>query len=119
MEERRSEPRRPAGQNLSLQVLGNRRITVPAQLLDCSQGGAGLEVAIYVSPGTLVRLDFENELWLGEVAHCEPRPRGYTLGVRVEQRLSHLVELQAQFQRLDWWQSQGIENKALTQSAVR
>lgn len=119
MEERRSGPRWPAATTVRLQVLGPQRIALPAQLLDYSDWGACVEVSLYVSPGTLVRLDFEDELWLGEVAHCQPRPGVYALGLRVEQRLAHLQELRTLFQGHDWWHSQSIEKPTLTRSVTR
>jgi hypothetical protein len=119
MEDRRSEARWPTENNVLLQVLGRQRLAIPAQLRDYSDRGAGVGCGMYVAPGTLVRLDFEDELWLGEVVHCERTHSDYTLGLRVEQRLANLRELHSRFQRLDERWSQCVVKTGLMQNATR
>jgi hypothetical protein len=119
MEERRTTARRATQRTLQLQVLGSGEPPAPAQLLEVSQGGAGLEAAAAVLPGCLVRLDFDDELWLGEVVHCCAKGTRWALGIRVEQRLSHLTQLRALMHRLDWGQAQPLEKESVTLRAAR
>lgn len=70
--------------------------------VDMSLAGACFRVATEVAPGTLVRIESGDSLWLGEVVHCRAEADAFLIGTHFEHSVIGLGQLQRTLQRLDW-----------------
>jgi hypothetical protein len=74
---------------------------IPAQLIDWSDRGMRLLTDQALAPGTPVRIDWQDQLVLGEVCHCQPAtPTGFSIGLRLHQMLNGLDRLRQLSRRL-------------------
>jgi hypothetical protein len=89
----RREVRVQANQSVSITVLGEPDIRIPALIRNISGKGLGLEVQGPVFPGTLLRVDLQDALLLGEVIYCRRDESSYYVGVELEHSLCGLGEL--------------------------
>jgi hypothetical protein len=111
--DRRSTTRHPIAHGLAADYV--LRVTVlsadgasdrvfAAHLADWSDGGMRLTAAEPLAPGTPVRVDWDDQLALGEVCHCSSLatdvPGGYAIGLRVQQMLTGLDSLRRLADRL-------------------
>lgn len=120
MLERRLDPREPRNSSVRVMVLGkDPGESLSARLLDSTSGSAGLLLPSPIPPGTLVRLDSDDEFSLGEVVRCQKTPAGFAIGVRVEQTLSNLAQLRNLFRRLDWFSPQKSDKEPVMRHAAR
>jgi len=106
--DRRSTPRQPLAQHqqanvrlTSLSAEGTSPAGVAARVCEWSASGMRLTTGEAIAPGTPVRVDWPDQLALGEVCHCaELEPGCFTVGLRVKQVLSGLASLRALSARL-------------------
>lgn len=61
---------------------------VPVTLVDISEGGLCAVSQQALPTNTLVSLDLDEHLFLGEVCYCNPLPAGFAIGVR----LKHILD---------------------------
>lgn len=47
-----------------------------------------------LAPGTLVRVDWNRTMFLGEVCYAQPQGSGFALGLRLEHSLLHTESLE-------------------------
>lgn len=97
----RSEPRFSslAPTNASLRILddgsGSRgRAAQPVEVVNLSGSGLRLRATQAQPAGTLVRIDCDDVMLLGEVCYCEPEGSQYAMGVRLEHSLVHTESLE-------------------------
>lgn len=106
--ERRSTPRHSvpahAGASISVTLLsadGGSDVTVEARMEDWSQQGMRLLTGSALRPGTLARINWPDQLALGEVLHCvEIAPGSYRAGLRIFEMLGGLQSLRHLSRRL-------------------
>jgi len=91
--DRRSEPRFEAQQRIVLTLLEEPRITLPALAVEISGSGMRIFLNRGIPLGTLVKVESDNSLILGEVCHCAVQPNGFLLGLKLLRLLSNLNEL--------------------------
>ena len=65
----------------------------PARIVERSTYGMRLETAEAIAPATLVRLDLDDSLLLGEVAWCAKVGDCHHVGLKMAQSLQHLGDL--------------------------
>jgi PilZ domain len=56
--------------------------------------GMRLTVPQAIPPGTAVRVDADNVMFLGEICYCVPEGSGYSVGLMLEHILTKLDELE-------------------------
>lgn len=95
--DQRCEPRFVADQSVTITALGENQFRQTAKVRNASGGGLGLVVKMEISPGTALRIEWEDALVLGEVMFCRPLENGYFVGVQLEQMLRGLSELRRRF----------------------
>jgi hypothetical protein len=95
--DQRSEPRFAADQSVTITTLGERRFQQTAKVRNASGSGLGLVVETEISPGTAVRIEWEDTLLLGEAMYCRRMASGHFVGVQLEQMLRGLSELRECF----------------------
>ena len=72
---------------------------IPVEIADISGRGLRLRAAIAFAPGTLVRIDWNKTMLLGEVCYSQPEGQGFALGLRLEHSLLHTESLERLRQR--------------------
>lgn len=102
--ERRQEPRLIASGHAVLTVLeaegGAADQSITAEVIDISGKGLSAVAVRAIPAGRLVRIDFNDQLLLGEVCYCEPSERGFRIGVQLEHALNSVTQLQRLLQGL-------------------
>jgi len=63
------------------------------QIRNISEGGTQIRLSEPLSPFTLVRVEYDDNLLLGEVVYCQPERSGSLIGLRIEHGLFGLTEL--------------------------
>jgi hypothetical protein len=90
-DQRRREPRLLVGQHgtvISLSGNGND-FSAPGVLIDLAVSGMRLEVPRHADPGTMIYVETESALIVGEVRHCHQGPTGsFEAGVQITDILS-------------------------------
>jgi hypothetical protein len=85
--ERRVEPRFASEAPVVLVLPSHRQARSLARLRNVSQSGVCLETAVAVAPGSLVRIEFEDDVAEGSVATCREAAGYYHLGIRLHRPL--------------------------------
>ena len=108
MGERRLLPRTRQDQPVAITLLNPpEESPIPATCVNASLSGACFRTQREIPPGSLIRVEADDALWLGEVVHCsrESAPvfvEAYLIGTSFEHSLIGLSQLQRTLQRLDW-----------------
>src|SRR5579859_1450698 len=74
-------------------VLGTASQVLQAELRNVSKSGTQLQTAQPLPTGSLLRIEYENNLLLGEVIYCQQQQTGWLVGIRIEHALSGLAAL--------------------------
>ena len=97
----RANPRTPVDAKARLFLLSSHAgpgLPMPARVTDASSNGLRLLLPHAIPPGTPVRVDIEDAMFLGEICYCTPVPSHPSLaayaGVAIEECLSGLTSLQ-------------------------
>ena len=91
--DKRREPRFAAEQCVTIVTLGERQFRQTAVIRNASGTGLGLFVKTAIASGTVLRIELEDAIVLGEVMYCRPAENGHFAGVQLEQVLRGLGEL--------------------------
>ena len=96
--DRRLSPRQSAEESVVLTCLSSDPASHPstartARIVERSAYGLRLETGEAIPLATLVRLDLDDSLLLGEVAWCARVGDGHHVGLQLEQSLQHLGDL--------------------------
>ncbi len=89
--ERRGEPRIKAG-HAALLTTANM-LPMEAWVLDLSSSGVRLRVPEAVPAGTVVRIEAQELMLFGTIAHCEFNHDAYEVGIILSEPLEMLAEL--------------------------
>jgi hypothetical protein len=95
--DQRCEPRFAADQSVTITALGENQFRQTAKVRNASGSGLGLVVETEISPGTALRIEWEDAFVLGEVMYCRPMENGHFVGVQLEQMLHGLSDLRRRF----------------------
>lgn len=81
----------------SLRPLGDAQAShphpIPVEIADISGRGLRVLAAVSFAPGTLVRIDWNRTMLLGEVCYAQPDGARFALGLRLEHSLLHTESL--------------------------
>jgi hypothetical protein len=90
--DRRQSSRLPANLAAKLTVLSEQAEIPPSQVTieEFSGNGARLWSPTPLTLGTLVKLELDDDLFLGEVRHCSPAAHGYQAGIHLDCALASL-----------------------------
>lgn len=96
--DKRNEPRFETSITVRLTILGSSAGVpdklVPASMIDISGRGLRLNTEVPVPVGSAVRVDFDDNILLGEVCHLgQTGPASFTCGVHLEQALTAVNNL--------------------------
>jgi hypothetical protein len=91
--ERRAETRIPSNCPVRITLLGGPPQHFDATLVNVSGRGARLKMDRPLECDSIIRIDLENGLLLGEVCYCASDGDGYGVGVQLEHSLLNLAEV--------------------------
>jgi hypothetical protein len=91
--EQRNEQRQQLDGSASLIVIGSPSQVLYGEVRNVSQGGTQIWLSQPVQPFTLVKIEYNDSLLLGEVVYCRQDQSGWLAGVRVEHGLFGLKAL--------------------------
>jgi hypothetical protein len=91
--ERRREPRFAADQSIVVTLLGGPEIRRPAEIKNFCSWGMAIEMRCPAPPGTLLRIEFDDGVVLGESVHCREAAGAYYVGITLDQALKSLANL--------------------------
>ena len=74
-------------------VLDGREIRRRSQVTNASAWGIALEMTCAVAPGASMRIEFPENVVLGEVVHCREAAGSYYVGVKLDQAMKSLSDL--------------------------
>ena len=97
--DRRQNERRPVGRDAFVTVFGTEEQWLHGTLNNIAEGGTQLTLEQYVRPSSLVKVEYEDNFLLGEVAYCRAEGSSWLVGVRVEHGLFGLSALAAALQK--------------------
>jgi hypothetical protein len=91
--DKRREPRFRADQPVAVTVLGDCPSTQSAIVRNASIRGLAIEVANCISPGSALKIEFDDLAVLGEAVYCRDGTGRHLVGVELDQVLCGLTEL--------------------------
>lgn len=74
-------------------VLGTGNRVLEGEILNVSKGGTRVHLDQPLGAGSLLRIEYDNNLLLGEVVYCQQEQAGWVVGIRAEHVLSGLTAL--------------------------
>jgi hypothetical protein len=95
--DKRREPRFAAEQRVTIVTLGERQFRQMAVIRNASGTGLGLFVKTEIPAGSVLRIELEDAIILGEAMYSRPMEDGQFVGVQLEQVLRGLGELHRRF----------------------
>jgi len=97
---RRDDPRIEADQPVTVTLLGYPDISFSGKLANISGRGACLELDRHVPPSSLLKIETDDTLLLGEAVYSHPVANGFQVGVSLEHALHHTGALAGLARRL-------------------
>jgi hypothetical protein len=91
--EQRAELRFAIDQPVVVVLLGGHEFRETARVKNLS--GAGLQLVLdrYVPPGSAIKIELDNVMALGEAVYCRAECNHFLAGIKLEQVLNGLAEL--------------------------
>ena len=91
--DQRQTERREIVHPAMVSLLGTTREVLHGMVRNVSEGGTQVQLDEPVLPSTLVKIEYEDNLLLGEVIYCEPAQYGWLVGVKIEHGLFELTAI--------------------------
>jgi hypothetical protein len=95
--DQRQSRRHELSQSAIVSILGTTAETttqpLQGEIRNVSKGGTQLHLGQPLAIGALLRVDYDNNLLLGEVMYCQQVQTGWIVGLRIEHTLSGLTAL--------------------------
>lgn len=97
--DQRKEQRHAVGHPAILSLVETPGLTLSGEIRDVSIGGTQIRLDQPVAPFTLVRIEYDDSLILGEIVYCLQDQSKWIMGIRAEHRLFGLTALAHSMQR--------------------
>ena len=91
--DQRRDQRHQFSRSAIVSVLGKASHVLQGEIRNVSKGGTQLLLNQPLRAGSLLRIDYGNNLLLGEAIYCQQGQNGWVLGIRIEHSLCGLTEL--------------------------
>ena len=91
--DQRQAARHQLRQAATVSVFGTPGPAICGEILNVSEGGAQIWLDQPVRYASLVRVNYNDNLLLGEVVYCQQEEAGWLVGIRVEHALFGLTAL--------------------------
>ena len=97
--EQRQTERREISYPAKITLLGTTPEILHGMVRNISEGGTQIRLDQPLPPPTLVKIEYEDNLLLGEVIYCEETQSGWLVGVRIEHGLFALTNIATVMQK--------------------
>ena len=91
--DQRQAQRHQLSQSAIVSVFGTPSLVLHGEILNLSEGGTQIRLDQPLCYASLVRVDYNDNLLLGEVVYCQREQAGWLVGIRVEHALHRLTAL--------------------------
>lgn len=91
--DQRQAQRHQLSQSAIVSVLGTGSQVLQGEIRNVSKGGTQLKLHQPLGARSLLRIEYDNNLLLGEVVYCQQEQTGWVVGIRIEHFLSGLAAL--------------------------
>jgi hypothetical protein len=91
--DQRQSQRHELTQPAIVTMVGTTSHVLHGEIRNVSKGGTQLYLGQPLAVGSLLRVDYDNNLLLGEVVYCQQAENGWIAGLRIEHTLSGLTAL--------------------------
>lgn len=91
--DQRRAQRQQFSQSAIVSVLGTASQVFQGEIRNVSKRGTQLYLDQPLATGSLLRIEYDNNLLLGEVVSCQQEQAGWVVGIRIEHALSGLAAL--------------------------
>ncbi len=91
--DQRQAERHELRQQVSISVVGAPAGVLQGELRNLSEGGTQVRLSAHLSPFTLVKIEYGDNLLLGEVVYCLRAETDWLAGLRIEHALFGLTAL--------------------------
>lgn len=91
--DQRQSQRHPVTQSATVSVLGAASAVLQGEIRNVSKGGTQVEIPQPLGTGSLLKIEYDNNLILGEVVYCRQEQTVWIAGIRIEHTLSGLTAL--------------------------
>jgi hypothetical protein len=91
--DQRHTERHQVGQSAIVSILGPASRILQGEIRNVSKGGTQLQLPQPIAIGSLLRIEYDNNLILGEVVYCAQKEAVWVAGIRIEHALSDLTAL--------------------------
>lgn len=91
--DQRQAQRQQFSQSAIVSVLGTASQVLQGEIRNVSKRGTQLYLDQPLATGSLLRIEYDNNLLLGEVVSCQQEQAGWVVGIRIEHALSGLAAL--------------------------
>ena len=91
--DQRQAQRHEFSQAAIVSVLGTGSQVLQGEIRNVSKGGTQLHLDQPLEIGSLLKIEYDNNLLLGEVVYCQREKTGWVVGIRAEHVLSGLTAL--------------------------
>ena len=90
--DQRQAQRHPLSHPATVTVLGADQV-LTGEIRNVSKGGTQLQLDQPLGVGSLLKIDYDNNLLLGEVMYCHQEDTSWIAGIRIEHTLTGLTAL--------------------------
>jgi PilZ domain len=91
--DQRQAQRHQLTQTAIVSVFGTASLVLHGEIRNLSEGGTQIRLDQPLRYASLVRIDYNDNLLLGEVVYCQREQAGWLVGIRVEHALLGLTAL--------------------------
>ena len=91
--DQRQAQRHQLSHSAIVSVLGAANQVLTGEIRNVSKGGTQLQLDQPLGAGSLLRIEYDNNLLLGEVMYCQQREASWVAGIRIEHTLTGLTAL--------------------------
>ena len=91
--DQRQAQRHQASQSVNVSVIGAASQILRGEIRNISKGGTQLQLDRRLGVGALLRIEYDDNLLLGEVMYCQQEETAWMAGIRIEHTLTGLTAL--------------------------
>jgi hypothetical protein len=91
--DQRQAERRQISHPAIVSIAGTPNLVLHAMIRNVSAGGTQIRLDQALPSSTLVKIEYNDNLLLGEVIYCQPEQSGWLVGVKIEHGLFELAAL--------------------------
>jgi hypothetical protein len=91
--DQRQAERHQVSQSAIVSVVGTTGQVIQGEIRNVSKSGTQLQIDRRLGAGSLLRIEYDDNLLLGEVMYCQQEETSWVAGIRIEHTLTGLTAL--------------------------